>query len=107
MNRDDDMDKCDDKNCFVHGNLKVRGSRIVGEVVSDKGKRTVIVERNISSIMPKYNRISKERSRVAAHNPPCINAKTGDTVRIGETRKISKIKAWTVVEVITAAKGKA
>lgn len=96
--------KCDDKNCYVHGTLKVRGSRIVGQVVSDKGKRTVVVERNISRVMPKYKRVAKERSRVMAHNPPCINAKYGDVVRIGETRKISKIKAWTVLEVLKPEK---
>lgn len=97
-------EKCDDKNCYVHAGLKVRGSGIVGKVVSDKGKRTVIVERNISSIMPKYNRISKKTSRVPAHNPPCIGAKSGDTVRIGETRKISKTKAWTVLEIMKGEK---
>lgn len=97
-------EKCDDKRCYIHAGLKVRGGRLEGLVVSDKGKRTVIVERNISSIMPKYNRISKERSRVPAHNPGCINAKMGDTVRIGETQKISKTKAWTVLEVVKAEK---
>ncbi len=93
--------KCGDKNCYVHGSIKVRGSRIEGRIVSDRGKRTVIVERNISSIMPKYNRISKKVSRVPAHNPQCINAKYGDIVRIGETRKISKTKAWTVLEIVS------
>lgn len=93
-------EKCDDKNCPIHGSLRVRGARVEGKVVSDKGRRTVIVERNISSIMPKYNRISKKRSRLPAHNPPCINAKEGDTVLIGETRKISKTKAWTVLEIL-------
>ncbi len=99
-------EKCDDKNCYIHGGIKVRGSRITAKVVSDKGKRTVIVERNISSVMPKYNRISKKTSRVPAHNPPCINAKLGDTVRIGETKKISKTKAWTVLEIFKDEKRK-
>lgn len=96
-------EKCEDKNCYVHGTLKVRGARINGIVVSDKGKKTVIVERNISSIMPKYNRICKKRSRVPAHNPLCIHAKTGDKVCIGETKKISKTKAWTVLQVISGS----
>ncbi len=97
-------EKCDDKNCYVHSGLKVRGGRIEGVVVSDKGKRTIIVEKNTTSIMPKYNRISKNVSRVPAHNPPCINAKTGDKVRIGETKKISKTKAWTVLEILKGDK---
>jgi small subunit ribosomal protein S17 len=99
-------EKCDDKNCYIHGGIEVRGARIDGKVVSDKGKRTVIVERNISSIMPKYNRISKNTSRVPAHNPACINAKAGDMVRIGETRKISKTKAWTVLAIVSGEKAK-
>lgn len=94
------MVQCDDENCYVHGSLRVRGGSAEGTVVSDRGKRTVIVERNLLRIMPKYNRIIKERSRVPAHNPPCIDAKEGDRVKIGETRKISKTKAWTVLEVI-------
>ncbi|MBU0586459.1 30S ribosomal protein S17 [Candidatus Micrarchaeota archaeon] len=94
------MVQCDDKNCYVHGDLKVRGAKVEGKVVSDKGKKTVIVERNISRIMPKYNRIAKNVSRLAAHNPSCINAKLGDTVIVAETKKISKTKAWTVVEIL-------
>lgn len=97
-------EKCDDKNCYIHAGLRVRGARLLGKVVSDKGKRTVIVERNISRIMPKYHRIMRERSRVPAHNPACISAKYGDTVRIGETRKISKTKAWTVLEIVKGEK---
>lgn len=97
-------EKCEDKNCYIHGNLKVRGASVVGKVVSDKGKKTVIVERNITSVMPKYNRIIKKISRIPAHNPSCINAKYGDVVRIGETKKISKTKSWTVLEVLTSEK---
>ncbi len=97
-------EECDDKNCFKHASIKIRGGRIQGIVVSDKGKRTVIVERDISSIMPKYNRISKVRSRVPAHNPACINAKIGDIVIIGETKKITKTKAWSVLEIINTKK---
>ncbi|MEW6528296.1 MAG: 30S ribosomal protein S17 [Candidatus Micrarchaeota archaeon] len=93
-------EKCDDKNCFKHAGLKIRGRRTKGIVVSDKGKRTAIVERNISNIMPKYNRISKERSRIVVHNPSCINAKIGDVVEIGETKKMSKTKAWIIMSII-------
>lgn len=91
---------CNDRNCYVHAGLKIRGFKVVGKVISDKGKKTVIVERAISSTMPKYNRILKKTSKLSAHNPPCINAKCGDIVRIGETKKLSKTKAWTVLEVV-------
>lgn len=96
------MVECTDENCYVHGSLRVRGGRITGIVVSDKGKRSVVVEREATRPLSKYKRFAKERMKVAAHNPDCISAKEGDTVRIGETRKISKTKAWTVLEVLKA-----
>ncbi|MFH2106572.1 MAG: 30S ribosomal protein S17 [Candidatus Micrarchaeota archaeon] len=91
--------ECKDKNCYVHGDLSVRGGRLGGIVVSNKGKNSVVVERDATNYVSKYKRYARERSRIAAHNPPCINAKVGDMVMLGETRKISKTKAWTVLKV--------
>ena len=93
-------EQCNDQNCYKHGIIRVRGSRITGTVVSGKAKNTVIVERSITKLLAKYKRRAKERSRIPAHNPICINAKLGDIVSIGETRKISRTKAWTVLEII-------
>ncbi len=92
--------ECKDENCYVHGTLSVRGARITGRVVSDKGKRTVIVERDVTKKVTKYKRWARGRSRIPAHNPDCIGAKKGDMVRLGESRKISHTKAWTVLEVL-------
>lgn len=94
---------CNDPNCFKHGSLKVRGGRLEGKVVSDKGKRTVIVERDITKRLTKYKRYAKEKSRTPAHKPDCMEVSVGDIVAIGETRKISKTKAWTVLEVVKKA----
>ena len=94
------MVECNDVNCFVHGSLKTRGSIIEGRVVSDKGKRTVIVERELVRLVPKYERYARSSSRTPAHNPECIGAKLGDLVRLAECRKISKTKAWTVVKIL-------
>ncbi len=94
------MVECIDKNCYVHGGLRVRGGMTEGIVVSDKGKRTVIVERHFTRYTSKYRRFARERSKIQAHNPDCISAKTGDTVKLGETKKISKTKAWTVLEIV-------
>jgi len=80
-----------------------RGDILTGRVVSDKMKKTVIVERDITKYFPKYKKYAKARSRIVAHNPSSINAKVGDMVTIAETRKLSKTKAWTVVEVIEEA----
>jgi len=87
-------------NCFKHGALSTRGAVSEGIVVSDKGKKTVIVERRYVRYIPKYERYARSRSRIPAHNPDCIGAKLGDRVRIAECRKISKTKAWIVVEIL-------
>lgn len=97
-------ENCEDECCYIHGTVRVRGARIIGNVVSAKGKKTVIVEKELSYRMPKYNRILKKRSKIPAHNPPCIHAREGDRVSIGETRKISKTKAWTVLEILNEKK---
>lgn len=85
--------------------ISSRGARLVGRVVSDKNKKTVVVERDVTKKVSKYKRIARGRSRVQAHNPDEIGAAVGDIVRIGETRKISKTKSWTVLEIISKAEG--
>ncbi len=99
-------EECNDKKCYRHAKpkVKVRGERLLGRVVSTKGKNTAVVERAITKKLTKYQRWAKERSRIAAHNPPCINAGVDDTVLIGETRKLSRTKAWTILEIVEEAK---
>ncbi len=76
----------------------------MGTVVSDKAKKTVIVEREYTRYMYKYERSLRKRSRIPAHNPDCINAKVGDIVRIGETRRMSKTKSFVVTAIVKKAK---
>ena len=90
--------ECDDKHCPFHGSLPVRGQSFVGVVVSDKPQKTVIIKREIIKYIKKYERYERRTSKLAAHNPPCINAKVGDIVRVMECRPISKTKAFVVVE---------
>ena len=91
--------ECNDVNCFIHGTLKLRGQTLSGKVVSAKAKSTVIVERPTVKFIRKYRRYARTSSRIPAHNPPCINAKEGDTVKIAECRKISRTKAWVLSEI--------
>jgi small subunit ribosomal protein S17 len=91
---------CEDQKCFIHGDVKVRGQVLTGTVVSAKARRTAIVERPRIIYFPKYKRYARTRSKLAAHNPPCINAKVGDTVKIGECRKLSRTKTWMITEII-------
>lgn len=101
------MAECNDRKCAVHGEVKVRGNVLMGKVVSAKRDRTVTVERKLTQYVPKYERYSKSRSRVAAHNPVCVNAKEGDMVKIGETRKLSKTKSFVVLEIVKEEGAKA
>ena len=80
--------------------LSIRGGILTGRVVSDKMKKTVIVERDSTKYYSKYKKYARSRSHIVAHNPDSIKAKVGDIVTIAETRKISKTKAWTVVEIV-------
>lgn len=89
---------CDDDYCPYHGNLKVRGRILTGTVVSDKMRKTVTVEREYLHHVKKYMRYEKRRSKILAHNPPCISAKLGDIVKIAECRPIAKNVAFVVVE---------
>jgi len=90
---------CDDPNCPFHGKLPVRGQVFDGMVVSDKMTGTVVVLREFEKKVPKYERYEKRRSKVHAHNPPCLNAKEGDFVKIAECKPLSKTKSFVVVEV--------
>jgi small subunit ribosomal protein S17 len=87
----------------VMAHLKLHGKEFVGTVISDRATKTVTVEWERRRLIAKYERYEKRYSRVYAHNPITINAKMGDTVRIQETRPLSKTKNFVVVEVIKKA----
>jgi len=91
---------CTDRNCPVHGTLSTRGQNIEGIVVSDKMQKTVIVQKESLKKVSKYERYKRSRSKISAHNPPCINARTGDKVRIRECRRLSKTVNFAIVDKI-------
>jgi small subunit ribosomal protein S17 len=91
---------CDDECCPFHGSLKIRGRILEGIVVSAKMDKTVIVRRDYAYYVPKFKRYERRHSRIAAHNPPCINAAENDVVRIAECRPISKTVSFVVIEKI-------
>ena len=90
--------ECNDYNCPFHGTLSARGRVLNGVVVSDKMEKSVVVAIEYMRFYPKYERYARMNSRITAHNPPCIDAKTGDKVKIAECRPISKTKSFVVVE---------
>ena len=89
---------CKDNNCPFHGRLSVRGRILDGVVVSAAMDKTVIVERDYLSYVPKFMRYERRHSRIPSHIPPCIVAKEGDRVIIAESRPISKTVSFVVVE---------
>jgi len=89
---------CDDPKCCWHGSLSLRGKIFIGEVVSDKAEKTVIVRWDYTHFIPKYERYERRHTKVAAYNPKCINAKKGDIVKIAECRPLSKTKSFVVIE---------
>lgn len=98
LNVQEPEETCSDQNCPFHGTLSVRGQVLKGEVASTDMDKTVIVEREYDVKVPKYDRYMKRRSRIPAHLPECLDLDVGDTVRIAETRPLSKTKSHVVVE---------
>ncbi|PYJ37540.1 MAG: 30S ribosomal protein S17 [Verrucomicrobia bacterium] len=78
-----------------------RGSRKTrtGQVISSSMNKTIVVRTVTRVPHPKFGKIVKQMKKFYAHDEQ-NQAKTGDTVRIMETRPLSKLKRWRVVEVI-------
>ena len=91
---------CNDRKCFAHGEVSIRGAQKDGVVVSAKARHTAIVQRDYFIYNNKYSRKERRRSRIVCHNPPCVAAVVGDKVEIGETRRLSKSKSWTIMKVL-------
>ena len=71
----------------------------VGDVVSDKMDKTVVVAIENRSPHPKYGKIVVRTKKYKVHDAE-NRCKIGDRVRIKETRPLSKTKRWTVEEII-------
>ena len=86
-------------------NSEPRASRKVrtGVVVSDKRDKTVTVSIELQFQHPKYGKIVKKTRKLHAHDES-FDAKVGDTVKITETKPISKTKMWRVTEIVERAR---
>lgn len=72
----------------------------VGVVTSTKMYKTIVVEYVARVPHPKFKKIVKKSKKFYAHDENST-AKVGDKVRIVETRPLSKLKCWELVEVLT------
>ena len=77
---------------------------LVGTVVSDKTDKTVTVKVERKEKHPLYGKIIRRSKKYHAHDE-ANEYKAGDTVRIEETRPISKTKTWRVLDRVQASKG--
>jgi small subunit ribosomal protein S17 len=71
----------------------------IGEVISNKMTKTIVVRVERRFPHPRYKKVVTGYSKFYAHDEKS-EAKPGDTVRIRETRPLSKLKNWRLVEVI-------
>jgi small subunit ribosomal protein S17 len=74
----------------------------VGEVVSNKMTKTIVVRVERRFPHPQFKKIVTSYKKFYAHDEKS-QAKVGDTVRIEESRPLSKLKRWTLVEVVERA----
>ena len=88
-----------DQNCPFYGSLRLRGQIIEGTVSSIGMSNSIIVQREVTRYMKKYERYEKRTRRYAAHLPSCIGeVESGETVRIMECRPLSKTVKFCVIE---------
>ena len=75
----------------------------VGVVVSDKMDKTIVIEIRERVKHPLYGKIMNRTAKLKVHdeNNECV---VGDTVRVMETRPLSKDKRWRLVEIVEKAK---
>lgn len=78
---------------------KYKGKVMVGRVVSDKMQKTVVVEVETRRRHPLYGKVITLSRRFKAHNEN-PTAKAGDTVKIVESRPLSRDKRWRVAEIV-------
>jgi len=75
---------------------------LIGKVVSTKMAKTIVVEVEMQKAHAKYKRVIAKSKKFYAHDEQNA-ARTGDVVRIVETRPMSKLKRWRLAEVIQRA----
>jgi len=90
----------------MESNNSTRGRRVevIGQVVSDKMDKTISVVTYRMVRHNKYGKYIKKTTVMKAHDEKNL-AKVGDTVKIFESRPLSKTKRWVLAEVVEAVKG--
>lgn len=77
---------------------------VVGRVTSDRMHKTITVEAERRVMHPRFRKYVRATTRYKAHDE-ANDAHVGDTVRIMQTRPLSKTKNWRLVEIVERARG--
>jgi len=97
---------CSDKDCPVHGHLKVRGQIFKGRVIKKFHKR-IVIEYERMIYIRKYERYAKSKTKIHARLPICMEKQVhvGDSVRVQECRPLSKIIHFVFIEKVKSREG--
>lgn len=76
----------------------------IGRVISDRMSKTVVVEEDRRVLHPRYHKYVRRRTKYYAHDES-EQAHVGDVVRIEETRPLSRLKRWRLVEIVRRSEG--
>jgi small subunit ribosomal protein S17 len=87
-----------DRQTSAQANASRRNEKI-GEVVSTRMHKTIVVSVERRRSHPKYGRVIKKSKKFYAHDED-NSARTGDMVRIEESRPLSRLKRWRLKEII-------
>jgi small subunit ribosomal protein S17 len=88
---------------MVDNETRSRRKVRVGVVISDAREKTITVEIPNATAHPRYDKVVRRSTKLHVHDET-NDAKVGDTVRIMETRPVSKQKRWRLVEVVERAR---
>lgn len=93
--------ECKDRDCPVHGNLRVRGRIFEGRVIKKFPKR-IVIEFERMVYVRKYERYARFKTKIHARLPFCIenSINIGDLIRVGECRPLSKITHFVAIKKI-------
>jgi len=80
-------------------NVQGRRKQVVGEVVANKMAKTIVVKVTRKKAHPFYGRVVARNKKFYAHDEK-NEAHVGDFVRLQETRPLSKLKRWTLKDII-------
>ena len=80
----------------------VQKKELVGEVVSDKMNKTIVVKVSRRVRHPQYHKVITKHKKFYAHDEK-DEARLGDRVRIVESQPLSKLKRWTLAEIVVKA----